>query len=116
MHHRCGHGRAKFIVFIVAGIAIGGVVTMLLWNWLAPALFGWKTITFLQALGILLLTRLRFGGLHGRRGCAGHWHRNPESMTPEEREQLRDRLHHCGFGRRLAKCGDEESAEKTEQD
>jgi hypothetical protein len=115
MHHKCRHGWPKFIVFIVAGIAIGGVVTMLLWNWLAPALFGWKTITFLQALGLLLLTRLLFGGLRGRHGCAGHWHRNLEAMTPEEREQLRDRLHHCGFGRRWAKCDDEDSTEKTKQ-
>ena len=37
----------------------------LLWNWLLPSLFGWRLITFWQALGILVLCRILFGGL----GC-----------------------------------------------
>jgi hypothetical protein len=74
-------------VFIAAFILIGGEVVMHLWNWLLPALFGWRTITFWQALGLLLLCRILFGGLgHGgprRRGCRGR-------MSPEERDKFRD--------------------------
>jgi cytochrome b subunit of formate dehydrogenase len=73
-------------------IAIGGEVVLHLWNWLLPALFGWRQITFWQALGLLALCRILFGGLGGhgfhrsnfRRRMAGRW----EQMTPEEREKF----------------------------
>src|SRR5258706_15128868 len=47
--------------------AIGGEIVLELWNWLLPQLFSWRQITFWQALGILLLCRILFGGLrfHG---------------------------------------------------
>jgi hypothetical protein len=74
-------------------IAIGGGVVLLLWNWLLPTLFGWPQITFWQALGLLALCRILFGGFGGgggprsrmRRRMAERW----EQMTPEEREKLR---------------------------
>jgi hypothetical protein len=74
-------------------VTIGGEVVKQLWNWLLPTLFGWRQITFWQALGILVLCRILFGGhgWHGsgrsnyRRRMAERW----ERMTPEERERLR---------------------------
>ena len=48
-------------------IAIGGEIVMQLWNWLLPPLFGWRLITFWQAVGILALCRILFGGF-GRHG------------------------------------------------
>ena len=72
-------------------IFIGGEIVMLLWNWLLPEMFGWHQITFWQALGLLLLCRILFGGLGGhhhhgkRRRMSDRW----ESMTPEEREKCR---------------------------
>ena len=83
-------------------IAIGGEVVMQLWNWLLPPLFGWRQITFWQALGILALCRILFGGLgrHGsyhskfRRRMAERW----ERMTPEEQERFRQGMRgRCGF-------------------
>jgi hypothetical protein len=44
-------------------IAIGGEVVLQLWNWLLPTLFGWRQITFWQAVGILALCRILFGDL-----------------------------------------------------
>ena len=76
---------------------IGGEVVMLLWNWLAPTLFGLQQITFWQALGLLVLCRILFGGFglgggsprsNSRRRLRERW----EQMTPEERERLRQRL------------------------
>ena len=83
------------IVGMTIFIAIGGEVVRLLWNWLLPTLFGWRQITFWQALGLLALCRILFGGFrlggHGsprsrlRQRMAERW----EKMTPEEREKYR---------------------------
>ena len=73
-----------------------GYVVMRLWNWLMPALFGWHEITFWQAIGILVLSKILFGGFHGRHGGQGNWrHRMSErweKMTPEEREKFRQSM------------------------
>lgn len=45
--------------------------TMLLWNVLLPAIFGIVTITYWQALGLLVLGRLLFGGF-GKGGGGMH--------------------------------------------
>src|ERR1700688_2744340 len=47
-------------------ITIGGEVVLQLWNWLLPSLFGWRQITFWQAVGLLALCRILFGGSGGR--------------------------------------------------
>jgi hypothetical protein len=85
-------------VAMVIFIAIGGELVLHLWNWLLPTLFGWREITFWQALGLLALCRILFGGFGGRgfprsnsrRRMAERW----GQMTPEEREKVRQRL--CG--------------------
>ncbi len=100
--------RNKWIFFVAplalaAFIALCGEVVMQLWNWLLPMLFGWRHINFWQALGLLVLCRLLFGGMsHGsnrsgwRRRKAAQW----EAMTPEEREKFRQswRARCGGFG------------------
>src|SRR5882672_8202484 len=53
---------------ILAFIAIGGEIVMQLWNGLLPPIFGWRQITFWQALGILVLCRILFGGFGFHRG------------------------------------------------
>ena len=91
------------ILGILLFVAIGGEVVLQLWNWLLPPIFGWRQITFWQALGILALCRILFGGfgIHGsgrsnfRRRMAERW----EHMTPEERERFRQGMRgRCGFG------------------
>jgi Ca2+/H+ antiporter, TMEM165/GDT1 family len=94
------------IVGMLAFMAIGSVVVMALWNWLLPALFGLHQITFWQALGILVLCRLLFGGLgrHGgfrpnfRHRMRERWFERWERMNPEERERFRHGMRgRCGF-------------------
>lgn len=81
----------KIALMAVAGIAALGWVVMLLWNCLMPELFlGARPVSYLQALGVLLLSKILFSGFHG--GCHGRCkaHRHGgENMTPEEREQLK---------------------------
>ena len=81
---------------VLAFVVIGGEVVKQLWNWLLPAIFGWRQITFWQALGMLALGRILFGGF-GMHGCGGHNVRRRmeercEFMTPEERERFRQRM------------------------
>src|SRR5262245_40899035 len=91
------------LLLILVFIVIGGGMVQLLWNWLLPPLFGWPQITLWQALGILALCRILFGGL-GRHGCHGSGFRRRMaerwgSMTPEERERFRQGIRgRFGFG------------------
>jgi hypothetical protein len=89
----------KAVLFLTLGLAAAallGFLVMSLWNWLAPAVFAGRTITYWQALGILLLSRILFGGFFRRHGGRRHprfvdgW----EQLTPEEREKFRQGLHH----------------------
>ncbi len=82
------------IVGMALFVAIGGEVVRLLWNWLLPMLFGWRTITFWQALGMLVLCRILFGGFRlGNGGPRSRMRQRMqerwEQMTPEEREKFR---------------------------
>ncbi|MBD3639107.1 MAG: hypothetical protein HUJ25_17260 [Crocinitomicaceae bacterium] len=56
-------------VFMVAAATIIGFIVMGLWNWIMPSVFGLGLITFWQALGILILGRILFGGFKKHR----HW-------------------------------------------
>lgn len=88
----------KFLLIALIAIPLVGAVTMLLWNWLMPSIFGLHSVTFLQALGLLLLSKLIFGSFHGRgrRRCGRRWDRHMmerwEAMTPEERRKMIDAL------------------------
>lgn len=91
------------ILAMLLFIAIGGEIVLHLWNWLLPPLFGWRLITFWQALGLLLLCRILFGGVGWRGSTGSNIRRQVEercqTMTPEEREQFRQRLRErFGFG------------------
>ena len=91
------------ILGILLFVAIGGEVVLQLWNWLLPPLFGWRQITFWQAVGILALCRILFGGLgrHGfyRSNYRGRMAERWAHMTPEERERFRQGMRgRCGLG------------------
>jgi hypothetical protein len=84
----------KMGIFAIMAVVVFGFIVMSLWNWLGPAVFGAHTITFGQALGILILSKILFGGFRGRPGFGGHWRGRMrarwEQMTPEEREKFRE--------------------------
>jgi hypothetical protein len=103
------------ILAMVIFTFIGGELVKLLWNWLAPELFGFRQVTFWQALGLLALCRILFGGF----GLGGGHRSGPrrrmegrirervgermnerwEQMTPEERERIRQGLRPGDGGR-----------------
>ena len=79
------------VVVMPLFILVTGGVVFYLWNWLAPMLFGFKTITFWQAFGLLVLCRMLFGGFGmgggHRRSDWGHRMRaRVQQMSPEQRD------------------------------
>ncbi|WP_233852333.1 hypothetical protein [Paraburkholderia sp. HD33-4] len=77
-------------LLVLVAIGVLGWVVMTLWNWVIPALFvGARAIDYAHALGLLVLSRILFGGFRGHGGWRGrrHW-RKWEAMTPEERERF----------------------------
>ena len=94
MHHNPIVRGIKIAAFVIIGAAVFGFLVESLWNVLIPPIFGWHTITFWQALGLLLLSKILFGGFHRHGGRDhGRWKQRMkdrwEQMTPEEREKSR---------------------------
>ena len=80
-------GKAVVVLIVIAAL---GWVVMTLWNGVVPAAFaGAHVIDYWHALGLLVLSRILFGGFRGHGGWHGrrHW-RRWEQMTPEEREKF----------------------------
>jgi hypothetical protein len=91
----------RFAVIAVVAITVFSFVVMNLWNWLVPSVIGWHSINFWQALGLLVLSKILFGGFRGGPWRGMHWrHRMMErwqQMTPEEREKFREGMRgRCG--------------------
>lgn len=107
-HHGFGrHRMAKPLIIGVVIVVVLGLVVMSLWNALLPAILGVKSIGFWQALGILVLSRILFGGLGFRPGMFSRAHRRMHErwmeMTPEQREAFVQQRRE-GF-RRHGRCG-----------
>src|SRR5688500_5014857 len=107
--------KGKKIIMIILVAIIGllalGVVTMLLWNWLVPTIFSGPQIGFWQALGLFVLAKILFGGWGGGKGrCKGgayswkhRYYDKLSSMTPEERERVKQRMSEKWCGPRKEK-------------
>ena len=84
---------AKIAVLAIVAIAVFGWIIMSLWNWIIPPITGWHPITYWQALGLFVLSKILFGGF---RGHGPHWRRRMlrryAEMTPEEREKFREAM------------------------
>ena len=84
---------AGFICLAVVGVLVFSGIVMLLWNALLPQLFHFPVISFWQALGLLILTKLLFGGFRGGGPRGGRWKDKMKqrwmNMTPEEKEKFK---------------------------
>jgi len=94
--------KLAFVAIAVIAVAALGAIVMALWNTLMPGLFGLRALSFWQALGLLLLSRVlfgRFGRPGGPWGMRRHMMERWAQMTPQERERLRARWRSggCGF-------------------
>jgi len=82
---------------VIAGILIFTWVVMALWNAILPQVLGVHTVTFWQAMGILVLSKILFGGFGS--GQNNNKRKNPQArelrkkwkgMTPEEKEKMKN--------------------------
>jgi hypothetical protein len=83
-----------FVLFGIVFVVVMGFVIVGLWNMLMPAIFGLSKISFWQALGLFLLSRVlfgRFGGL-GRRMSKARFVHGWKDLKPEERQRFRDAM------------------------
>ena len=100
----------KIILKIAAMVALFSLATMILWNDLIPEIFKGPTITYVQALGLLVLAKVLFSGFGIGRGGWGrwrwrqhHWNQFEEkmkSMTPEEREKFKAEFGYKCWGKK----------------
>lgn len=88
----------KFLFILIIPLIIAGVsaVVMLLWNAILPDLTGVGSLSFWQALGLLILCKILFGGFgkgcHGRKkhGPSRHFRNKWRNMNEEERQKLKE--------------------------
>ena len=85
-----------FTILAIAAAALLGYIVMSLWNNILVEVLHVSVISFWQALGILVLSKILFGSFKGSGGCGGRggawkkemqekWH----TMTPEQREKIK---------------------------
>jgi len=99
MKNQCCH-KLRFLIplAVLAFLALFTYAVHALWNGILVEVLGVKVITYWQALGILVLAKILFGGFpHRRGGPCGHWRermlsKHWESATPEQREKMRDEM------------------------
>ncbi len=89
------HKWAFFLLLIPIVVFALGSVVMLLWNAIIPEITSAPTITYWQAMGLLVLSRILFGNF--RPGVGGSkppfrnpgWREKMMNLTEEERQKLR---------------------------
>lgn len=88
-----------FVGMFALFVAAVGAVVMFLWNAIIPDVTGWKPLTYWQALGLLILFKILFGGLG--KGGRPHWrdkHKRKKewkqkwmNMSSEEKAEMKEK-------------------------
>ena len=107
MKRHWGIGVFKFLLLVAIVLAGFGQAVLQLWNLLMPAIFGLPRLGYWQAVGLMALSWILFGGLRGfgmirggghrrdwRRGLRQRW----AAMSPAEREEFRKGMRACEPG------------------
>lgn len=84
----------KIALMVALFFTIVSAVVMYLWNWLFPELFGLPVITFWQAAGLLLLSKIFFG--FGKKGGPHHggpsWKHKWSKLSEEQKDQWKEKF------------------------
>lgn len=96
----CKSDKWKMLVVRMVVVLVFSTVVMVLWNLLIPEIFGLKVLTFWQAAGLFILSRILFSSFWG--GGKHHHHRMNDfhghnlmhekwrKMSEEERNEFID--------------------------
>lgn len=96
---------AGVILIAAAAVFLFTFIVMSLWNSILVPVLGVRVINFGQALGILILSKILFGGFKGGggawKGRHGTWNSQMkekwQNMSPEEREKFKNKWRNrCG--------------------
>lgn len=88
-----------FLLAMAGGALLLGAAVMFLWNAILPDVLGIARLNYWQALGLLVLCRLLFGGRgggrfygpgHHRPGGKPHWREKWMSMSEEEKQHFKE--------------------------
>ncbi len=97
MNSEFKHKRKYFFFSLIAAAFIfgAGYVVMFLWNNILPSVIpAVGTLTYLKAIGLLILCRILFGGYKGRGGSGYRgvppWKQKMMNMSEEEREKFKN--------------------------
>ena len=113
-----------FILFAAIAILVFGGVVMLLWNNVLAQVTHVSTITFIQALGILVLAKILFGGFRGGWGSRRYYWKQRmrdkwNNLTPEQREKFKQewqkRCGHWGYKSWYDNAASQESSSEKVQ-
>ena len=98
---------AMWASLFIGGFLLMALVVQALWNWLIPDIFSWKAITYIQALGLLILSKILFKGFFWNRNHWGngkwrsrgsHWREKWHSMSTEDKERFKQKMREkCGW-------------------
>lgn len=90
-------GKFLFPIFFIGVIFLVAAIVMYLWNAIVPGVLPAKPISYWQAMGLFILSRLLFGGFRfGRRGHRSLHAEKPEwrdkwmNMSEEEKQKLKE--------------------------
>ncbi len=92
--------KTKYLWYGLAIVCFGLLLTSavwVLWNWLIPEIFNGPKITFVQAMGLLLLSRVLIGFGHAGKN---KWNYNykKEGFSDIEKEHLKHKfMEKCGW-------------------
>ena len=94
------YGRRRFFIapLIVIAVALLSVIVMLIWNAVITVIFNLPFISFWQAAGLLILTKILFGmgrphSHWGYSAWRGTLRDKVSHMTPEERKEFFKKMH-----------------------
>jgi len=94
--------RTRFCIItplVIGGIFSVSAIVMLLWNWIIPEISPLSSITYWQAMGLFILSRILFGGFRFRRhhqAVNRHFSNHAQfrdklmDMNDEERQQFKN--------------------------
>ena len=103
----------KIGLFGALAVTVASFLVMALWNLLMPGIFAVRAITFWQALGLLALSKILFGGFRSYGGGGPRWRRRMmerwEQMTPEEREKFKRGMRRGCGGRQNVEASEREA-------